>query len=311
MPQPAASGGMNGADDHRTEAAANPRFPEPSRKGAVGRQDCVLQKGVRTMMNAPGTNTPGMIAPGTSTAPALLALSCLMAFTPTLARAEQPVTVQDSGCRVWDQYPDSRKTVRWSGACRNLWASGPGVLTWSYGGRYDGQVAGTFVEGRLEGHARVTWRDGRRFDGDFRRGRASGQGTHVWPDGRVYQGEWQDDRRTGFGTLRYPNGNRYVGTFHRNRPTGKGEFVTADGRRFQARIDARGNVSAGAPAARPPQSAAMPPAAKPPEPRPPEPGPPEPARPDPVPSAPEPSTKGPPLEEWLNEPMPMPRTDPH
>ncbi|WP_207462041.1 hypothetical protein [Azospirillum sp. SYSU D00513] len=191
-----------------------------------------------------------------------------VAFAPD-ARAERAVTLtdrpEDSACRFWDQYPDARKTVRWSGACRDGWANGPGVLEWSYAGHYDGRVEGTLLEGRLEGRARVSWRDGRRLDGTFHRGRASGPGVHVWPDGRVYEGEWRDDRRTGTGTLTFPSGNRYVGEFHRNRPTGEGEFVTAEGRRYRARLDARGMVGPGAPLDgpsrdRPPQSAAVPPA---------------------------------------------------
>lgn len=213
---------------------------------------------------------------------AALLLPCLVAFLPTSALAERAVTVEGSDCRAWDQYPDRRKTVRWSGACPNGWANGPGVLSWFYDGRYDGQVEGTLVDGRMEGQARVTWRDGRRLDGNFRDGLVSGQATHVWSDGRMYQGEWKDDRRTGFGTLSFPSGNKFVGQFQRNRPTGEGEFVTADGRRYRARIDARGTVSAGAPLDRPPQAAAIPSAAD--------------AGPATPPDRPQK------LEEWLNQP---------
>ncbi|WP_109107289.1 hypothetical protein [Azospirillum sp. TSO35-2] len=211
---------------------------------------------------------------GMGTAATVFVLSSLAAFTPARAAAEQPVAVEGSGCRLWDHYPDRRKTLRWSGACRNDWVNGPGVLEWFYDGRSDGRAEGTFVDGRLEGRARVAWRDGRRLDAEFRRGVASGQGTHVWPDGRTYQGAWQDDRRTGFGTLSFPDGSRYVGAFRRNRPTGEGEFVTADGRHVQARVDARGQVGPGAPLNPPQQSATMPPAR---------------------------------LEDWLNEPARAPR----
>ncbi|KAA0570888.1 hypothetical protein [Azospirillum sp. Sh1] len=219
---------------------------------------------------------------------AALLLPCLAAvlssMLPASALAELAVTVQGADCQVWDQYPDRRKTIRWSGACPNGWGNGPGVLSWSYDGRYDGQVEGTLIDGRLEGQARVTWRDGRRLDGNFRDGLVSGQATHVWPDGRVYEGEWKDDRRTGFGTLTFPSGNRYVGRFHRNRPTGPGEFVSTDGHRYRARIDAGGKVSAGAPLDRPPQSAEAPSAAEP----------------DAV-SAPARAGRPQKLEEWLNQ----------
>ena len=197
------------------------------------------------------------------TAPAALVLGWLAAVAPAPAAAEQAVTIQGSDCRIWDQYPDPRKTVRWSGGCADGWAHGSGVLEWSYDGRYDGRVEGSFALGRLEGPARVAWRDGRRLDGHFERGRASGHGTYIWPDGRRYDGEWQDDRRTGFGTLSFPDGTRYVGAFHRNRPTGDGHVETADGRRMQARLDAQGRIQAGTPLDAPSQSAAMPPPSEP------------------------------------------------
>lgn len=177
------------------------------------------------------------------------------------AAGERPAADPTTGCRIRDQYPDSRKTILWSGACRDGFASGPGVLQWDYGGRPDGRVEGTFLDGRLHGTARVTWTDGRRMEGEFRHGLASGYGVHVWPDGRRYEGQWRDDRRTGEGVLIHPDGSRYVGTFHRNRPTGDGVFVSAEGRRFAARVDPRGHVSPGAPlaAGTGPQSAEAPP----------------------------------------------------
>ncbi len=150
----------------------------------------------------------------------LAALAALLAAGG--AAAEQPVADPATGCRIWDQYPDARKTIRWSGACRDGFAEGPGVLEWAYSGRPDGRAHGTFLDGRLDGRAQVEWRDGRRMDGTFRHGRAEGQGTFVWPDGRRYTGEWRDDRRTGFGTLEYPDGRRYVGHFQRNRPVRDG-----------------------------------------------------------------------------------------
>lgn len=150
--------------------------------------------------------------PGRATLTAVLLLAAGPAW------AEQIATDARTGCRIWDQYPDARKTIHWSGACRNGFAEGPGTLEWAYNGRPDGRARGTFVEGRLDGRAQVEWRDGRRMDGEFRQGRAEGQGSFVWPDGRRYSGDWKDDRRTGFGTLDYPDGRRFVGEFYRNRP---------------------------------------------------------------------------------------------
>lgn len=162
------------------------------------------------------------------------------------AAAEKIVADRESGCRIRDRYPDPRKTIRWAGQCLNGFAHGGGVLEWAYDGRPDAWAEGTFLDGRLEGEARIEWEDGRVLVGTFRRGLASGHGTHDWPDGRRYVGEWHEDRRTGFGTLIYPDGHRYVGEFLRNRPTGKGEFIASTGTRYAARVDPDGTVRPGA-----------------------------------------------------------------
>jgi len=217
------------------------------------------------------------------------------------ALAERVVADRNTGCRIWDQYPDSRKLIRWSGPCRDGFAHGDGTLEWAYGERYDGQVSGRFVEGRLDGRAHVEWADGRSMDATFRRGRASGEGTFVWPDGRRYTGTWQDDHRSGFGTLVFPEGHRYVGWFERNRPTGQGEYVSPAGTRYAARVDGDGDVAPG-PLLGGPQAAPLPQPASQPAPQSAE-APPRRAQPAPVA---EPPLRLPPasLDEWLREPAP-------
>ncbi|HEY0836821.1 MAG TPA: hypothetical protein VGE72_23120 [Azospirillum sp.] len=200
------------------------------------------------------------------------------------AAAERVVADRDTGCRIWDQYPDSRKTIRWSGPCRDGFAHGEGTLEWAYAGRYDGRVSGRLIEGRLDGRAHVEWADGRSMDGTFRHGRASGEGTFVWPDGRRYTGSWRNDHRTGFGTLLFPEGHRYVGWFERNRPTGQGEYVSAAGTRYAARIDVDGDVVPG-PMLGAPQPAPQPAAQ---------------AAPQAAEAPPPPAS----LDEWLREPTP-------
>lgn len=184
------------------------------------------------------------------------ALAALL-VVPAVSWAEQPVADPDTGCQVRDQYPDPGRAIRWTGACKDGFADGFGVLHWAQDGRPEGHVEGTYLDGRLEGRARVTWTDGRRLVGTFVSGLMNGQGGFRWPDGRRYDGDWKDDRRTGRGILTLPDGSRYVGGFLRNRPTGDGVFVTADGHHAEPRVDARGRVTAGAPLARPPESAAL------------------------------------------------------
>ncbi|MBP2315061.1 MORN repeat-containing protein [Azospirillum soli] len=232
---------------------------------------------------------------------ALGVIAVLGAAVPTSRSvAEQVVADRASGCRIRDQYPDARKTIRWAGQCRNGFAHGGGMLEWAYNGRPDGWVEGTFADGRLEGEARVEWEDGREFTGTFRNGRASGYGVFVWPDGRRYAGEWEDDRRTGFGTLTFPDGHRYVGNFIRNRPTGEGEFITAMGTRYAARVEPNGDIRPGPILS--PDERAQPPQSKPQTRKPREAKPGESKSPQTAERPSQPES----LDEWLREPTPAP-----
>ena len=137
--------------------------------------------------------------------------------------AETVVADHQTGCRIRDSHPDAGKTIHWTGPCRNGFAHGGGVLEWEMDGEPGGWAEGVFVNGRLEGPARIEWADGRAFTGRYHDGLASG-----------------------YGILTFPEGHRYVGSFDRDRPTGRGEFISSMGIRYAARVDASGNVWPGA-----------------------------------------------------------------
>jgi Uncharacterized protein conserved in bacteria len=137
--------------------------------------------------------------------------------------AETVVADHQTDCRIRDSHPDDDKTIHWTGPCRNGFAHGGGVLEWEMDGEPGGWAEGVFVDGRLEGPARIEWADGRAFTGRYRNGLASGHGI-----------------------LTFPEGHRYVGSFDRDRPTGRGEFISSMGIRYAARVDASGNVWPGA-----------------------------------------------------------------
>ena len=137
--------------------------------------------------------------------------------------AETVVADRQTGCRIRDSHPDGGKTIHWTGPCRNGFAHGGGVLEWEMDGEPGGWAEGVFVDGRLEGPARIEWADGRAFTGRYRNGLASGPGI-----------------------LTFPEGHRYVGGFDHDRPTGRGEFISSMGTRYAARVDGAGNVWPGA-----------------------------------------------------------------
>ncbi|WP_448204995.1 hypothetical protein [Azospirillum sp. sgz302134] len=139
------------------------------------------------------------------------------------ASTETVVLDRDHGCRIRDQHPAAGKTVHWTGPCRNGFAQGGGVLEWEQDGEPAGWAEGVFIDGRLEGPARVEWADGKAFTGTYRRGQAVGHGI-----------------------LTFPEGHRYVGDFLHDRPSGRGEFISSTGTRYAARVDATGAVWPGA-----------------------------------------------------------------
>lgn len=112
-----------------------------------------------------------------------------------------------TGCRLWNNYPKASDSVRWNGECVNGYASGKGEALWSsYGGEYESDK-GEFRNGKLNGHAVITLKDGRRFDGEFRNNLPDGPGT-LTMDGDTYSGSWQkgcfnnDGKRVAFFTDR-------------------------------------------------------------------------------------------------------------
>lgn len=137
--------------------------------------------------------------------------------------AERVLTDPVSGCRVRDPDPSRGKSVRWTGACRNGFAHGAGVLETFNGAEPAGWTEAVFVDGWAEGPGRSGREDGTIFQGRFRHGLATGPGT-----------------------LTLPDGHRYVGGFAFGRPTGRGEFIASMGLRYRARVDRDGRVWPGA-----------------------------------------------------------------
>ena len=66
------------------------------------------------------------------------------------------------------------------------------VVSTSYEGSVD-------VQGRWDGHGRVSFKSGATYDGTWRAGRMHGHGKFVFPDGISYEGEFQDNQLTGTG----------------------------------------------------------------------------------------------------------------
>ncbi len=53
----------------------------------------------------------------------------------------------------------------------------------------------------MHGRGEYTWRDGRRYEGEYQSDKKHGFGSYTWADGRKYVGEWVNSKRHGRGRI--------------------------------------------------------------------------------------------------------------
>jgi hypothetical protein len=120
------------------------------------------------------------------------------------ARAGDWIADRATGCRIWNPNPATGESASWSGACRNGYAEGAGVVQWFRSGQpYE------------------------RDEGSWNAGRQGGQAVQVWATGR-YDGEVRDGLPHGRGLLRVGE-SRYRGEFSGGKPNGTGVLENARG----------------------------------------------------------------------------------
>jgi hypothetical protein len=121
--------------------------------------------------------------------------------------------------------------ARWSnqprcikGDCR--W--GQGTLLYRDGSRYEGN----FRDGRFHRSGLFFSISGHHYEGDWRDGRREGVGRLAFPGGGLYVGEFKNDRRHGPGTYTWPDGTKYAGAWRHDSPEGRGVLILGDGTRL-------------------------------------------------------------------------------
>jgi hypothetical protein len=119
-----------------------------------------------------------------------------------------------TGCKAWaDTVRPNDVTFKWTGGCRDGYASGVGTLSFFVQNRPAGWYSGPLVTGKAEGRGVRSYANGMRYEGDWRDGRRTGQGVQKWPNGFRYEGGWKDDRASGSGTLVDDTGAAWSGTW--------------------------------------------------------------------------------------------------
>ncbi|HUI06911.1 MAG TPA: MORN repeat-containing protein [Verrucomicrobiae bacterium] len=103
-----------------------------------------------------------------------------------------------------------------------------GAVTFPDGRKYVGE----FRRGAANGQGTVVWPNGQKYIGEFRDGTADGQGTARWADGRVQVGRFRNDKAQGQGTCTWPDGRKYMGEFKDGMFHGQGTFTWPDGQTY-------------------------------------------------------------------------------
>lgn len=178
----------------------------------------------------------------------LVFLSCL-----ALPAAGQPAFIGKSDCRFAPVEPGPALLsggVRWSGACKDGFAEGQGVLEWSGAGdRGKRRLEVTLARGEIKGTGKLTYpggsylgsfrqgvphgagyfeyRNGAQYEGGVADGRPEGNGTRISLDGSTYEGEWKAGRRHGRGKETFTLGGRYEGEWRDDLFNGQGTIVYA------------------------------------------------------------------------------------
>lgn len=180
--------------------------------------------------------------------PFLLAFSCLALAGPLHA---QPGFIGKSDCRFAPVEPAPAllsQGVRWSGACKDGYADGRGVLEWKGNdGLGERRLEALLVRGEISGAGKLSYpggsylgslrrgiphgagyfdyKNGAQYEGGVAGGRPHGTGTRISLDGSTYEGEWQSGLRHGRGKEVFTRGGSYDGEWRGDVFHGQGTIV--------------------------------------------------------------------------------------
>lgn len=183
----------------------------------------------------------------------LLYVLLLCLTVSTAARATDTVVfLGKPDCRIAPVAPAPAGDVSWSGACKDGYADGKGVLEWDVPGEGKRRLEAVLVRGEVSGEGNLTYRGGS-YTGTFRHGMPhgtgffkysggamyeggvanglhEGSGLYVALDGSTYEGQWQADKRHGSGKASFTLGGSYEGEWRNGKMHGRGKIVYSSGR---------------------------------------------------------------------------------
>ena len=80
------------------------------------------------------------------------------------------------------------------------------------------------------------WKDGSRYEGEWKNNLLHGIGIESWADGSHYEGQYRDDLKHGKGKISWADGFRYEGKWKNDHPHGLGIKTLPDGKIFEGKF---------------------------------------------------------------------------
>jgi hypothetical protein len=78
---------------------------------------------------------------------------------------------------------------------------------------------GDFKDGKQSGKGKLSWKDGSKYEGDFKNSIRHGFGVQTYSKDDAadyYEGHWKDDKKSGKGKFVWKNGTKQEGIFENN-----------------------------------------------------------------------------------------------
>jgi hypothetical protein len=150
----------------------------------------------------------------------LLLLITTLLFVSIGANAGEWIADNETNCKVWNDNPQPKETISWSGDCADGYAYGSGIIIWYKDKKENGRYKGEMRRGKNNGKGSYIWANGDKYEGDFVDNKRTGKGTSTWSNGNKYEGDFVDDQYTGKGTFTNPNGIKCTGIYKNGRPVG-------------------------------------------------------------------------------------------
>ena len=159
----------------------------------------------------------------------VLILTCLSA----LAGEQDDFYLGDANCRIFNPSPRNDEKISWSGACKDGYADGRGVLQWYQQEKPGSRYEGTMEKGRPHGSGVYSYTSNARYVGEFKNGKRHGKGVLTSPDGTTLTATFVDGEAVGDVERSSLSGYRYKGGWKNGKPEGKGLVKYTDGALYE------------------------------------------------------------------------------